>query len=92
MVLALQGVIALRQFQAERMVGGVVGLTLTRELAFVSTRRSPEQLERTLRVEIADRSGAVTTYLVKDIVIDKGIADAKFEFSAPKGAEIIDLR
>jgi outer membrane lipoprotein carrier protein len=44
------------------------------------------------KVEMTDRAGTITTYAVKDIVIDKGIPDAKFQFSIPKGAEVVDFR
>jgi outer membrane lipoprotein carrier protein len=44
------------------------------------------------KAEITDLNGAVTTYLVKDVAIDKGIPDTKFEFPVPKNAETIDLR
>jgi outer membrane lipoprotein carrier protein len=44
------------------------------------------------KVEQTDRSGTVTTYLVKDIALNKGIPDAKFRFDVPKGAEVIDFR
>lgn len=44
------------------------------------------------KVEQTDRAGTMTTYLVGDIVINKGIADAKFQFAIPKGAEVVDFR
>ena len=44
------------------------------------------------KVETTDISGAVTTYTIKDIVIDKGIPDARFEFKPPQGVDVIDLR
>jgi outer membrane lipoprotein carrier protein len=44
------------------------------------------------KVEITDLNGAVTTYLIKDLVIDKGIYASKFEFPIPAGAEVIDMR
>jgi len=44
------------------------------------------------KVETSDISGAVTTYTIKDVVIDKGIPDSKFEFKPPQGVDVIDLR
>jgi outer membrane lipoprotein carrier protein len=44
------------------------------------------------KVETTDISGAVTTYTIKDISIDKGISDNKFEFKPPQGVDVIDLR
>ena len=44
------------------------------------------------KIETTDISGAVTTYSIKDIVIDKGIAEGKFEFKPPQGVDVIDLR
>jgi chaperone LolA len=44
------------------------------------------------KVEITDANGTVTTYIVKEIQADKGISDGKFDFKAPPGADIMDLR
>jgi outer membrane lipoprotein carrier protein len=44
------------------------------------------------RIETTDISGVTTTYTIKDVQIDKGIADAKFEFKPPQDVDIIDLR
>jgi len=44
------------------------------------------------RVEINDVNDTKTTYTVKDIVINKGIADLKFQFEAPAGTQTVDLR
>ena len=44
------------------------------------------------KVEATDQSGTVTTYTIKTVTIDKGIADTKFEFTPPAGADVIDLR
>ncbi len=73
MVLALQGVIALRQFQAERMVGGVVGLTLTRELAPVMTclmltaRAGSGMATELGSMRITEQIDALTTFAVNPI-------------------------
>lgn len=44
------------------------------------------------KIETTDISGVITTYTIKDIQINKGIADGKFEFKPPQGVDIIDLR
>ena len=44
------------------------------------------------KLEMTDLNGAVTTYLIKELITDKGLDAAKFEFSIPKGAEVIDMR
>ena len=73
MVLALQGVIALRQFQAERIVGGVVGLTLTRELAPVMTclmltaRAGSGMATELGSMRITEQIDALTTFAVNPI-------------------------
>jgi chaperone LolA len=51
---------------------------------------SPKWMIR--KVEVLDLNGAVTTYLIKEFTIDKGISDSKFEFKAPAGVNTIDLR
>lgn len=44
------------------------------------------------KIETTDISGAVTTYTIKDLLIDKGISEGKFEFKPPQGVDVIDLR
>jgi chaperone LolA len=44
------------------------------------------------KVEITDANGTITTYTVKDLQVDKGLSDSKFEFKTPQGADVIDLR
>ncbi len=44
------------------------------------------------KVEIVDINGAVTTYSIKSIAVDTGIADSKFTFEIPANAEVLDLR
>lgn len=44
------------------------------------------------KVEITDMNGALTTYLIEQLTIDKGVPDSKFDFKVPAGADVIDLR
>lgn len=44
------------------------------------------------KVEVTDINGALTTYVIDRIEIDKGIADSRFEFKVPAAADVIDLR
>jgi outer membrane lipoprotein carrier protein len=44
------------------------------------------------KLEITDLNGTVTTYQIKDVLVDKGIPDTRFDFKAPQGADVIDLR
>lgn len=44
------------------------------------------------KIEATESGGTVTTYTIKDVAIDKGIPDTRFEFKAPSGTDIIDLR
>ncbi len=44
------------------------------------------------KVEVTDINGALTTYVIERIEIDKGIADSRFEFKIPPAADVIDLR
>jgi outer membrane lipoprotein carrier protein len=45
-----------------------------------------------LRLQVSDLAGNETTYDLKDIVVDRGVADSTFRFTAPPGAEVLDLR
>jgi outer membrane lipoprotein carrier protein len=42
--------------------------------------------------EVSDMNDAQYTYTVKDLKLNTGLPDSKFEFVPPEGAQIIDLR
>lgn len=44
------------------------------------------------KIELTDVNGGITTYLLKELTIDKGIPDSKFEFKPPPDANVIDMR
>jgi chaperone LolA len=44
------------------------------------------------KVEITDVNGAITTYTIQKVTLDKDIPDAKFSYQVPENAEVIDLR
>ncbi len=44
------------------------------------------------KVEMSDVNDTKMTYMVKSVLINKGIADAQFEFKVPVGTQTIDLR
>lgn len=44
------------------------------------------------KVEVLDVSDNQTTYLIKDIKINEGIADRLFHFDIPPDVEVVDLR
>jgi chaperone LolA len=44
------------------------------------------------KVEIADVNDTKITYIVKDIVINSGVLDARFRFDIPAGTQAVDLR
>jgi chaperone LolA len=45
-----------------------------------------------LRIQVADLAGNETTYDLRDIAVDGVVADSTFRFTAPPGAEVLDLR
>ncbi len=44
------------------------------------------------QVEVTDINKTVTRYTIRDIRIDKPIADTQFQFTPPAGADVVDLR
>ncbi len=44
------------------------------------------------KVELDDASGKVTIYTVIDFKINKGIPDSRFTYTAPPGADVVDMR
>lgn len=44
------------------------------------------------QMEIVDANGRQTTYVVQQAKLNIGIADARFSFQPPQGAEVVDLR
>jgi outer membrane lipoprotein-sorting protein len=46
----------------------------------------------TRKVEMIDANGKETTYQVNDLRINAGLADARFSYTAPEGADVVDLR
>jgi len=45
-----------------------------------------------LRIQVMDLAENETTYDLRDIAPDSGVPDSTFRFTAPPGAEILDLR
>ncbi len=44
------------------------------------------------QVEVTDVNGKLTTYTVQQLKINTGIAESRFSFQPPEGAEVVDLR
>ena len=44
------------------------------------------------KVQFEDISDNVTTYVIKDLKINTGVADSRFQFEPPADAQVIDLR
>jgi len=44
------------------------------------------------QVEVIDVNGKQTTYTVQQLKLNPGLADSRFAFQAPEGAEVVDLR
>ncbi len=44
------------------------------------------------KVELDDASGKVTVYTVIEFKINKGIPDSRFTYTAPPGADVVDMR
>lgn len=44
------------------------------------------------KVEVTDINGAVTTYMIETLAVDRKLQDSMFEFQIPDKSEIIDLR
>lgn len=44
------------------------------------------------KVELVDISKKQTTYVVHEISVNTGLADVRFTFQVPEGAEVVDLR
>lgn len=81
----------------EEKLGGmpvyVLKLTPKEDNAFATAMKiwvSKDWLIR--QVEITDVNGAVTTYRIAKIEVDRDIPDAKFAYQVPEKAEVIDLR
>ena len=81
----------------EQQLGGtpvyVLKLTPKEDNAFATAMKiwvSKDWLIR--QVEITDVNGAVTTYRIATIKVDQDIPDAKFAYTVPEKAEVIDLR
>lgn len=46
----------------------------------------------TRKVEMIDANGKETTYQVNDLRINAGLADGRFSYIPPEGADVVDLR
>ena len=44
------------------------------------------------KAEITDMNGKVTTYTLSDFTLNPGLADSRFVFQIPEGAEVVDMR
>jgi chaperone LolA len=44
------------------------------------------------RLQVMDLAENETTYDLRDIAVDSGVADSAFRFTAPAGVEVLDLR
>ena len=44
------------------------------------------------KVELLDANGKETEYVVDDLRVNIGLQDSRFEYTAPEGAEVVDLR
>ncbi|MDT8322594.1 MAG: outer membrane lipoprotein carrier protein LolA [Bacteroidota bacterium] len=81
----------------EEQLGGrpvyVLKLTPKEDNAFATAMKIWVAKDWLIRqVEITDVNGAVTTYRITEIRVDQNIPDAKFAYSVPEKAEVIDLR
>lgn len=81
----------------EEQFGGsaayVLKLTPKEDNAFATAMKIWVSRDWLIRqVEISDVNGAVTTYRIDNIVVDQKLSDAKFKYSVPDKAEVIDLR
>jgi chaperone LolA len=46
----------------------------------------------TRKAELVDANGKETTYQVSDLRVNTGLTDARFSYTAPEGADVVDLR